>query len=255
MINNRFSLVGKIALVTGGSRGIGRAIALGLADTGADVAVASRTLPDLEAVVREIEAREQRGLAVAADVGRTPDIEMITERVLDAFGHIDVLVNSAGISPVYTGALKITEADWRRVLDVNLTGTFLMARAVGQLMVRAGQGSIINLVSIGARVGLPRLAAYCASKAGVEAMTRVLALEWAEQGVRVNAIGPAYVSTDMTAGLRNHPRLGPALLDQTPLGRFAATDDVVGAAIYLASDASSYVTGQTIFVDGGWLSR
>jgi NAD(P)-dependent dehydrogenase (short-subunit alcohol dehydrogenase family) len=255
MDRDRFGLTGKVALVTGGSRGIGRAIALGLAETGADVAVASRTLPDLEGVVQQIRDRGRRGLAVKADVSRTSDIETLAGRVLDAFGRVDVLVNSAGISPVFTSALKISETDWRHILDVNMTGTFLVTCSIGRLMVQARQGSIINLVSIGARVGLPRLVAYCASKAGVEAMTRVLALEWAEHGVRVNALGPAFVSTDMTSGLRDHPRLGPAIVEQTPLGRFATPDDIVGAAIYLASDASSYVTGQTLFVDGGWLSR
>lgn len=253
--NNRFSLSGRVALVTGGSRGIGRAIALGLAEAGADVAVVSRTLADLEVVVEEIQDLGRRGLAVDVDVSQGAEVERLTRRLLDAFGRVEILVNSAGISPVFTGGLKMSEADWRRILDVNLTGTFLVTRSVAQTMVEAGQGSIINLVSVGARVGLPRLAAYCASKAGVEAMTRVLALEWADHGVRVNAIGPAYVSTDMTAGLRAHPQLGPAILDQTPLGRFATPDDVVGAAVYLASEAASYVTGQTLFVDGGWLSQ
>lgn len=255
MESTRFCLAGMNALVTGGSRGIGRAIALGLADAGADVAVASRTLSDLEAVVAEIQDLGRRGLAVDVDVSRSADIERLTSQVLDAFGHVEILVNSAGISPVFTGGLKIPEAEWRRILDVNLTGTFLVTRSVAPTMLEAGRGSIISLVSIGARVGLPRLVAYCASKAGVEAMTRVLALEWAEQGVRVNAIGPAYVSTDMTAGLRDHPQLGPAIVDQTPIGRIAAPEDVVGAAIYLASDAASYVTGQTLFIEGGWLAR
>lgn len=255
MNSNRFSLADKVGLVTGGSRGIGRAIAIGLAEAGADVAVASRTLADLETVVAQIEDLGQEGLAVEVDVSRSSDVEALTGRVLEAFGRVEILVNSAGISPVYTGGLKISEADWRRILDVNLTGTFLVTRSVAATMVEAGQGSIINLVSVGARVGLPRLTAYCASKAGVEAMTRVLALEWADHGVRVNAIGPAYVSTDMTAGLRAHPELGPAILDQTPLGRFATPDDVVGAAVYLASEAASYMTGQTLFVDGGWLSQ
>lgn len=255
MADDPFSLTGKAALITGGSRGIGRAIALEFAEVGADVAIASRTPADLEATACEIEDRGRRGLAVAADVSRAADVEAMTKQVLEAFDRIDVLVNNAGISPTYTRALKLTEADWRRTLDVNLTGTFLVSQAVGRHMVAAGSGSVINLASIGAQVGLPRLAAYCASKAGIRALTQVLALEWAEHGVRVNAIGPAYVATEMTAGLREHPHFRPQILDQTPLGRFAEPDDIVGAAIYLASEASRYVTGETLFVDGGWLAH
>jgi len=205
MAEDRFSLSGKIALVTGGSRGIGRAIALAFARAGADVTVTSRNRADLEAVADEIKEYGQRSLAVSADVSRSADVEDMVGQVLDAFGHIDVLVNNAGINSAFTRALKLSEERWRRTLDVNLTGTFLVSVAVGQHMVKAGSGSVINLISIGARVGLPRLAAYCASKAGIEALTRVLALEWAEHGVRVNAIGPSYVATDMTAGFIDHP--------------------------------------------------
>ncbi len=229
-------------------------MALAFARAGADVTVTSRNRADLEAVADEIKEYGQRSLAVSADVSRSADVEDMVGQVLDAFGHIDVLVNNAGINSAFTRALKLSEERWRRTLDVNLTGTFLVSVAVGQHMVKAGSGSVINLISIGARVGLPRLAAYCASKAGIEALTRVLALEWAEHGVRVNAIGPSYVATDMTAGFIDHPYFHSWILEQTPVRRFAEPEDIAGAAIYLASDASLYMTGQTIFVDGGWLA-
>lgn len=249
----RFSLAGKTALVTGGSRGIGRAIALALADQGARVAVASRSREALEAVVRAMAPAE--GLAVPVDLRDPEQVGAMVGAVLGSFGRIDVLVNSAGVSPAYTSALKLSEEDWHETLEVNLTGPFRTCRAVGRHMVEAGRGSVINVASIGARVGLTRLAAYCASKAGLEALTRVLALEWAGHGVRVNAIGPAFVTTDMSSALLEHPHFGPQLLAQTPLGRFGEAEDVAGAAVYLASDASRYVTGQTLFVDGGWLAR
>jgi NAD(P)-dependent dehydrogenase (short-subunit alcohol dehydrogenase family) len=255
MAESRFSVADKVALITGGSRGIGRALALGFADAGADVAVASRTLADLESVVRDVEALGRRGLATAADVAAEGDVQRMLDQVLETFGRVDVLVNNAGISPAFTRTLKLSPADWRRTVDVNLTGTFLVSQAVGQHMVAAESGSVISVASIGARVGLPRLAAYCAAKAGIEALTRVLALEWAEHGVRVNAIGPAFVATDMTAGLRDNAYLRQMLLDQTPLDYFATPDDMVGAALFLASDAARYITGQTIFLDGGWLAR
>lgn len=252
----RFSLTGKVALVTGASRGIGRAIALTLAEAGATVAVASRTIEDLEAVASEIERIYGRpALPLRMDVSRADEVNAAAERLVDEFGRIDILVNNAGISPTYTRAINLSEEEWRRTLDVNLTGTFLVCQAIGRHMIEMRQGSVINVGSIGSRVGLPRLAAYCASKAGIEALTRVLALEWVEYGVRVNAVGPGFVTTEMTAGLRGNPYLREVLLKQTPVGRFGEPDDVSGAVLYLASDASRFVTGQILFVDGGWLAQ
>ena len=254
MNTDLFSLSGKVALVTGGSRGLGRQIAIAFARVGADVAVSSRSLPLLEEVAGEIEQIGQRGLAVAADVSKAQDVAGLVQKVLDRFGVIDVLVNNAGVSPTFTRALKVSEGDWRRVLDVNLTGTFLVCQAVSPHMIAAGGGSIINIVSVGARVGLPRLAAYCASKAGIEGLTRVLALELVEHNVRVNAIGPGYLSTDMTEGVRQHSFFYSQILQRTPMRRIAEPDEVAGTAIFLASQAASFLTGQTIFVDGGWLA-
>lgn len=255
MNEDRFSLAGKVALITGGSRGIGRAIALEYAERGADVAVVSRTAADVEAVAEEIEDRGRRGLGVAADISESSDVDGMVAQVIDIFGRVDVLVNNAGISPVYSKAVKMSEEQWREIIDVNLTGTFLVSVAVGKHMIDAGTGVVINMTSIGTRAGLSRLSAYGASKAGIEALTRVLAIEWVEHGIRVNAIGPAFVATDFTAGLRSHEYLSQKLLDQTPMRRYAEPDDIVGAAVYLASNASQYVTGETIIIDGGWLAQ
>ncbi|MHB1006575.1 MAG: SDR family NAD(P)-dependent oxidoreductase [Chloroflexota bacterium] len=248
----RFSLDGRVALVTGAGRGIGRAIALGLAAAGADLSLASRTASDLEQVAAEARATGRRALCVPADVADEASVANLLQRTLDAYGRLDVLVNAAGISPVYKRAEQTTAAEWDSVLGVNLRGAFLCATAAGRAMIPQGRGCIVNLASVGARVALPRLVAYCASKGGVDQLTKVLAVEWARYNVRVNAIAPGYVETEMTRGLVDNPRLREMLESQTPLGRLARPDEMVGAAIFLASDAASYVTGQTLFVDGGW---
>lgn len=250
----RFSLNGKVAVVTGAGRGIGRAIAHGLAEAGADVVLAARTREEIERAAAEIHAATgRRAVAIRADISRGEDARTLLADSVAALGRLDVLVNNAGISPAYTRAERLAEVAWRRVLDVNLTGTFLCCQAAAEYL--AAGGRVINLSSVGAVVGLPRLAAYCAAKAGVEALTRVLALEWAERGITVNAIGPAFIATDMTAGLRQNERLHQALVGHTPMGRLGEPDEVVGAAVFLASSASSYLTGQTIYVDGGWLAH
>jgi NAD(P)-dependent dehydrogenase (short-subunit alcohol dehydrogenase family) len=245
-----FSLDGQVALVTGAGRGLGRAIALGLAGAGADLVLAARSADQLDAVAAEARALGREARAVPTDVADAASVEALFAGV----DRLDVLVNNAGISPYYRRAEQLAEAEWRRVLDVNLTGTFMCCRAAAARLAES-KGRVVNVVSVGARVGLPRLAAYCAAKAGVEALTRVLALEWAERGVRVNALGPGYLVTDMTEGLRSRPQMNDMLISNTPLGRLGAPDEVVGAALFLASEASSYVTGQTIYVDGGWTAR
>jgi gluconate 5-dehydrogenase len=252
-VSDRFSLAGKVALVTGAGRGIGRAIALGLAEAGADLVLAARSAEQIESVAAEVRALGRQALVVPTDVADGEQVEAMIERVGAEHGRLDVLVNNAGISPYYRRAERLAEAEWREVLDVNLTGTFLCCRAAAPLLQSGGR--VINVVSIGASVALERLAAYCVAKAGVEALTRVLAIEWAERGVLVNAIGPGFLSTEMTAGLRDNPRLRDGLIGRTPLGRLGEPEEVVGAALYLASAASSYVTGQTIYVDGGWTAQ
>ena len=252
MIRDMFSLDGRVALVTGAGRGIGRAIAVGLAEAGADLVVASRTPADLEEVAAAARALGRRALVAPADVADEQSVANLVRRALDAYGRLDVLVNSAGISPYYQRAEQMSAAEWDTVLGVNLRGAFLCATAAGRAMIEQGGGSIVSVASIGARVALPRLVAYCASKGGVDQLTKVLAVEWARHNVRVNAIAPGYVETEMTRGLRENPKLQQMLLEQTPMRRLARPEEIVGAALFLASDASSYVTGQTIFVDGGW---
>lgn len=247
---SRFSLEGRVAVVTGGGRGLGRAIAGAFAEYGAALALVARSIDELERAAAEI-----GGQAFPADVSDPAAVERVAAAALKRFGRIDVLVNAAGTSPIYKRAEQIEPAEWDAILDVNLRGTFLCCRAVGRAMLERRSGAIVNLASIGAAAGLPRLAAYSASKAGVVALTRTLAVEWAPHGVRVNAIGPAFVRTEMTRGLYEHEGLRGAIVEQTPLGRFGEPDDVVGAALFLASDAARYVTGETIYVDGGWLAR
>ncbi len=252
----RFDLSGQVALVTGASRGIGLAIALALADAGADLALAARNRELLEEARQRVERAGRRGSVIVADVSRSDDAERMVQECLAEHGRLDAFVHSAGISPYYKRAERLTEREWTEVIQTNLTGAFLCNRAAGRQMISAGRGGrIVNIVSIGSRVGLPRLASYCAAKAGVESLTRVLALEWAQHNILVNAIGPAYIATDMSKGLRENPRLNKSIMDQTPLGRLGKPKEVAGMAVYLASPAASYVTGQTFFVDGGWLAQ
>ncbi|MCL4534698.1 MAG: glucose 1-dehydrogenase [Bacteroidetes bacterium] len=252
MQSELFTLTGKTAMITGASRGIGRSIALAFAGAGADLALVSRTRGDLETVAAGVRELGRRALPLACDVSQAAQVQTTVEAALAEYGRIDVLVNSAGISPVYKRAEQTAEAEWDQVLAVNLKGMFLCSQVVGRTMLKQKSGRIISISSIGGQVGLPRLVAYCAAKGGIEQVTKVLALEWADRGIQVNAIAPAYVETDLTRGLRENPRLAEGLLRQTPLGRFARPADIIGAALFLASEAGAYVTGTTLLVDGGW---
>ena len=233
-----FSISGKRAVVVGGTRGIGAAIADGLTAAGADVMVAGRSV----SATTHVDVADDASVTQAA-------------QILNSAGPIDVLVNAAGISPIYKRAEHIDATEWDAVIATNLTGMFRTCIAFGRPMLERGSGSIINVLSVGAAVGLPRLAAYTASKAGALGMTRTLAIEWAPRGVRVNAIAPAFVRTNMTDDLVKHERFGPDIVARTPLGRFGEPGEIAGAAVYLASDAALFVTGTTIFVDGGWTAQ
>lgn len=247
----KFRVDGKVALVTGGSRGIGRSIALGLAEAGADVALASRKLPDLETVAGEIEGRGRKALAVAANVRHLPEIDTLVERVASEFGHIDILVNNAGTNVAFDSVFNLDEKVWDVIMGLNLKSSFFMSQAVGKIMREKGGGSIINIASEeGMRPGVGR-SIYAISKAGVIMLTKALAQEWGQYNIRANAIAPGVIKTRLSTALWSDPVIRGRTEDSTALGRIAEPEEMVGAALFLASDASSYMTGQTLTLNGG----
>ncbi len=246
---SEFDLTAKVCLVTGAGRGIGRAIAEGLARHGATLVLSGRT----EATLAEVAAAiGERASVYVADISREADVLALRDAVVARHGRLDTLVNNAGINPIFRGIERTTLEDWQSIIDINLTGTFLCCKHLGGVMVEQGRGSIINISSVAGHVGLLRSVPYCASKGGVEMLTRALALDWAKRGVRVNTLAPGWVDTDLTHSLLEHDTHGRRLLDHTPMGRFATPGDMVGAAVFLASDASAYMTGQSLLIDGGW---
>jgi NAD(P)-dependent dehydrogenase (short-subunit alcohol dehydrogenase family) len=248
----RFSLEGKVALVTGGSRGIGRAIALALADAGADVAISSRKLPDLESVADEISKKGVRSMAVASHVAKGEESKALVDRVKGEWGKIDILVNNAGTNPYYGPLLEVEEWAWDVTMNVNLKGPFLLSQVVAGVMKEQGGGSIINIASIMGMVPSD-LGIYSVSKAGIIMLTQVLAREWGQYKIRVNAIAPGVVKTKLSEALWKDPTKGEEAAKNKALGYIGVPEDIVGAALFLASDASSYVTGEVIVVDGGEL--
>lgn len=250
MALEKFSLKDKVALVTGGSRGIGKAIALGFAEAGADVVVSSRKLEDLEKVAKEIEEKGRKSLALACHIGRKEEIEELVERVVKELGRIDILVNNAATNPVFGPILDIEERAWDKIMEVNLKGYFLTSLAVGKVMMKQKGGSIINLASTAGMKPSPMLGAYSISKAGVIMLTKVLATEWAVFNIRVNALAPGLVETKFSKALWGNPEILREALRDVPLGRVAQPEEIVGAALYLASEASSYVTGETLVLNG-----
>ena len=250
-----FSLEGKVALVTGGSRGIGKATALGFARAGADVVVASRKLPDLELVAGEMRGLGRRALAVEAHVARMEQIKNLVEKVVGEFGKIDILVNNAGTSPVFASALDLEERAWDVVMNLNLKGLFFLSQMVARVMKDHDGGSIINVASVDGFRSEDNAGAYAISKAGVIMATKVMAREWNQYKIRANAIAPGMIHTRL---LDSHwevaPEDKPEVVKRILMGRIAEPEELVGAMIYLASSASSYVTGQTFIVDGGFLT-
>jgi len=247
-----FSLAGQVAVVTGGKRGIGKAIALAFAEAGADVAVCGRMVKDgeLEAVAKEIRRLGRRSLAIKADTSRKADVDNLVQKIVAEFGAIDILVNNAGIVNV-APLLDMSEADWDEVINIDLKGYFLCSQAVGKRMVERRKGNIINIASIFGLKTVPTRGAYSVAKAGVIMLTRVLARELGAYSIRANAIAPGMVRTEFSREGWTNPEILKRANAETPLGRIAETDDIVGAALFLASDASNYVTGHTIVVDGG----
>jgi NAD(P)-dependent dehydrogenase (short-subunit alcohol dehydrogenase family) len=250
-----FRLNGKVALITGGARGLGRTMAIALGEAGADIALAGRSRESCEATAAEIAAATGRTVrAFQADVTSLDDVTRLAADVTAACGGIDILVNNAGTN--IRGTIEaLSEQDWDAVIGTNLKGPFLCSKAIGPLMVARGWGRVINLASIMSVVALPGRAPYASSKAGVLGLTRVLALEWAGTGVTCNAICPGPFATDMNRQLLNDPAAYQQFVNQIPLGRWGELDELAGAAVFLASDASSYVTGSSLFVDGGWTAR
>jgi len=249
---DKYRLDGKVALITGGSRGIGRATALGFAEAGADVVVASRKLPDLENVAAEIKKMGRKSLPVAAHVGRLEDINNLVAKVSAEFGKIDILVNNAGTSPALASSLEVDERLWDSIMNLNLKGLFFLSQATAKVMKEHGGGKIINVASMDGFKPEVNIGTYAISKAGVIMVTKVMALELAQYNIRVNALAPGNVHTRLgDSRFLAMPEYEGEMIKRTPLGRIADPDDMVGAMIYLASDASSFVTGECIVVAGG----
>jgi NAD(P)-dependent dehydrogenase (short-subunit alcohol dehydrogenase family) len=253
-LREEFDLTGKVAIVTGAGRGLGYHFSLALARYGADVVVCSRTGSELEKVAAEVEQLGRRALIQSLDLRNIKSIQPMIDETVKAFGRIDVLVNNAGINrPQW--ALEVTEENWDLVINTNLKGLFFCAQAAGQVMLRQRKGKIINISSDAGTVGLPRRAAYCASKGGVNLLTKVLAIEWAEYHINVNAIAPAFIETPLTQPMFKEKGFREYVLGNTPLGRVGKPSDLSGAVVFLASEASDYMTGHVMLIDGGWTAH
>jgi NAD(P)-dependent dehydrogenase (short-subunit alcohol dehydrogenase family) len=249
-----FRLEGKIALVTGSAQGLGREIALGLAQNGASLILADIVQPDETA--RAITDIGLRALSIQSDISDEAGVMNLAERSISEYGSVDILVNNAGISQLsYTRTEDLPADEWDRIIRVNLRGTFLCCKYIAKHMINSGGGSIINIATTAGITGVARAPAYCASKAGVILLTKSLALEWARYHIRVNAIAPHYLETELTNDLRNSEKVYNALMNDIPLKRFGKPQEILGAVLLLASDASSYMTGSVTVVDGGYLAR
>lgn len=247
-----FSLAGKTAVVTGAGRGIGKAIAIGLARQGASVVLASRSMHELQSVCSGINRLGGKSLHCRTDVTSERDVEELIAVTLNAYGSLDILVNNAGVSPLVSRPEKLKRSDWDKILAINLTGAFLCAREAGKVMITNRKGCIINISSISSAIALPGLVAYSASKGGMVMLTKELAYDWAEHNIRVNAVAPGIIETDLNKQIREAKgKFYEYFISRTPMKRLGTPEEVVGAVIFLSSDEASYITGQVLFVDGG----
>ena len=253
MILEKFSLKGKAGIVTGASRGIGKGIAEGLVQAGANLAICARSLPALEKTAEELRKYGTEVIPIKADVSMKAEVEKLVNKTVEEFGRIDFLFNNAGIT-YRAPSEDFPEEWWDEVIRVNLKSVFLCSQAVARVMIKQGGGKIINTSSLIAVTGGKTISAYAASKGGVAQLTKALANDWAKYHINVNAIGPGYIITDLTAPLIDDKQRYQELSARIPMGRWGKPEDLAGAAVFLASEASDYITGQSIFVDGGWLS-
>jgi len=252
-MTNIFNLEGKTAVVIGGTSGIGRGLSLGLADAGADVIASARRQEQVDETAAEIERRGRQTLRLCSDVRKRASLDELLAASLQRFGKVDILVNCAGIIKRLP-TLTMPEEEWADVIDTNLTGTLRACQIFGEQMLERSYGRIVNIGSLNSFVALSEVAAYAASKAGVVSLTRSLAVEWSKKGVTVNAIVPGVSRTALNESFLDHTPRGQELLMRTPMGRFGKTEELVGAAVYLCSDAASFVTGTALVVDGGFLA-
>ena len=252
---SQFDLTGKVALVTGSTKGIGLGLALGLAGRGADLIVTSRSQRDCEAVAETIRGLGRRALPRSCDVTSRKSVEELAEAAVSEFGNVHILVNNAGTA-ITKPAEELTEEDWDKVVDVDLKGVFFCSVVFGKLMIAQRAGKIINIASVLGLVGDKQILPYCVAKGGVVQMTRALALEWAKYNIQVNALCPGYVKTPMNeADLTTNERIYRHIVGKTPMRRLGEVGELVGPLVFLASDASSYMTGQTLVIDGGWMAE
>lgn len=245
-----FQLTDKTVIVTGAGRGIGRALAIGMAEAGADLVLLARTEQDLEEVSAQVESLGRRALKIPTDLTNRAQVEKAIETTINEFGKIDVLVNNAGMN-IRTPAFDVTDEEWQKIMDTNLKSAFMMSQAVGKHMKEENNGRIINISSVAGGTALRTGVVYASTKAAMIQMTKVLALEWGKYGINVNSIGPWYFKTPLTEKLLSDKEYLNEILARTPLNRVGELQELVGPAVFFASDASSYVSGQTLFVDGG----
>lgn len=247
-------LAGKVAIVTGGSKGIGRAIALGFATQGAKVVISARGLEGAEQVAAEIRGTGGQALGLSCDVAQAEQVEAMVARTVAEFGRVDIAVANAGI-PQVRPSEELTPQEWQNLMDINLNGVFYTCQAAGKQMLAQGSGAILNVGSLLSFIAVPQRLAYATSKGGIVQLTKVLAVEWAARGVRVNAIAPGYIETDIMRGLKAKGLLDTAaLIKRTPMNRLGQPEDLIGPAVFLCSEDAAFVTGQTLAVDGGWLA-